>query len=493
MPESPEKETVAQTNSQPLARSVILFTICRYVVYTMTFARGLTAARHLGPYLLGVYGFLILMQNYLSYTGFGTQYAINVELATRKDSDHREIISTAITLTVLVGLILCLLGLVVQVFHLPIFEKFSFQQYALLTCLITGATSLQYVFTNIYRIHGRLARIATVELFGAAVLLLITLIYRGETLVFALLAGLFASAMFANVLYLVRAPFTFTIGLTSKSVRALLALGLPLLIYNASFLLITIAAQSVVSIFYPLETIGYYTLASQISNAALLGFNSIAWVAFPLVLGKTRMDVSDEDAARATDRVNVVFGTSVFLIVFAAILALPLVFLLLPKYEPSRGAVTVLLLAQALLMSSYGYDCLAIARHKQLSIANASIASAIVVAGLAVLAGKAHAPFVWVAIAVLAGSVLFTVLQARIGLRLIRGSKLRPIVPWGSMTSVGLCLGGVLLLHPVVGALLGAATYLVTNKARVLELWQLCQPHIRGLMHSAGPAVEEHV
>jgi hypothetical protein len=33
----------------------------------------------------------------------------------------------------------------------------------------------------------------------------------------------------------------------------------------------------------------------------------------------------------------------------------------------------------------------------------------------------------------------------------------------------------------------------VTNKARVLELWQLCQPHIRGLMHSAGPAVEEQV
>jgi hypothetical protein len=110
------------------------------------------------------------------------------------------------------------------------------------------------------------------------------------------------------------------------------------------------------------------------------------------------------------------------------------------------------------------------------------MSSAVAVAGLALLAGSTHMPFVWVAIAVLVGAALFSVFQTRIGTKLIGGARLRSIVPPGSIACIVICLGGTLLSHPLVGALIGTPVYVISNWGRIRELWQLCRPHIIGLV-----------
>jgi hypothetical protein len=198
-------------------------------------------------------------------------------------------------------------------------------------------------------------------------------------------------------------------------------------------------------------------------------------------LGKTHQDASDEDAGRVTDRVNVVLGTGVFLMVFAVVLGLPILFLVLPNYAHARGVVTVLLLSQALLMSSFGYNCLAIARRKQMAIANVSMLSVLAVTVLAIITGIIHVDFIWIAVAVLAGSALFSLLQARIGSGLLGGIKLRQIVPVGSIASVAFCVAGTLVGYPFTGAVLGSALYIGTNTSRILEVWNVCSPYIHDI------------
>jgi len=408
----------------------------------------------------------------------GLQFALNVELATTPATTHGRSSSVALTFTGILATGLIVLGFVIQSAHLPLFAKYSFSRYALVVGAIAALSLVQQVYTNIYRIYGKLFEIAAVEIFSALLLLILTIIFRGQTLISALLGGLCASTLFAIIVFVLRSPLAFTLSLDRAYVRTLLRLGIPLLIYSASMTLITMVAQTVVSIFYPLVAMGYYTLATSITNVSLLGFSSIAWIAYPIILGKTHLDVPDQDAARVTDRANVVLGTGVFLIVFAVVLGLPILFLILPKYAPARDAVTVLLLSQALLMSSFGYNCLAIARHKQMAVARISIMSVLVVTVLSTVAGILHLRIIWVAVAVLAGASLLTLFQAQIGSKLLGGIRLRPIVPVGSIASVAFCVAGTLAGYPITGAVLGSAVYLGSNNSRVMEIWNVSKPYV---------------
>lgn len=473
-----DKSLDSNSLKQTSGVSAITFTICRYVTYAFSALRSLLVAKYLGPQLLGVMGFLLLIVQYLNYTGFGLPFALNVELATTPITSHSKSSSVALTLTGILSIGLILLGFVIRSAHLPLFAKYSFSRYALVVGVIAGLTLVQQVYTNIYRIYGKLFVIAGVEIFSALLLLSLTFLFRGQTLIAAMLGGLCASTSCAIVVFALRSPLAFSLSLDRTYVCKLLRLGIPLLIYNASMSLITMVAQTIVSIFYPLEAMGYYTFATSIANVALLGFSSIAWIAYPIILGKTHLDVPDEGAARITDRANVVLGTGVFLMVFAVVLGLPILFVILPNYAPARGAITVLLLSQALLMSSFGYNCLAIARHKQMAVAHISILSVLVVAVLATVVGTLHVDVIFIGVTVLAGSSFLTLFQARIGSKVLGGIKLRPIVPVGSIASVTLCLAGTLAGYPITGGVLGAAVYLAGNKSRLLEVWNICRPYI---------------
>jgi O-antigen/teichoic acid export membrane protein len=481
------------TERKLTAKSALVFTACRYVIYGLVFLRGLIVARCLGPYMLGIYGFATLFLQYLAYLGLGIQYAINVELATSSGANDRNIIASATALTALIGSSIVIAGTVVQILHMPMFTKYSFSHYAILVGLIAGATMLQQVYTNIFRVYGKLGEIAVTELFNALLLLLVACIFRGSALIYALLLGWAISGVFAIILFAVRSPHGFPLSIKRSQLWTLLAIGLPLLVYNASFSVITTIAQSAISIYYPVKTLGYYTLATSIASAVLLGFSSISWIVFPSILSRSHSSVPDADAARTADRGNVLFGTGSFLVVFAGVLLLPILFWILPSYTHSREPLVALLLSEAMLSGSFGYNSLAIARKKQMTVAKLSLLSVIFVGISATVIGMNHLPFIWIAVSVLAGSVLFTVLQANLGHRLVGKLKhqMRPILPLGTIASMLLCLGGALLHHSSIGAVVGSLVFCIANRKRVQELWQVCEPHIRSLLPMRATRHEE--
>jgi O-antigen/teichoic acid export membrane protein len=468
--------------------SALLFTACRYLVYALLFARGMLAAKFLGPHLLGIFGFLTLMMQYAAYSSLGIQYAVNVKLSITPESENSPVISNALSLTALIGLLTLAVGVAIQAFHLHVFDKYSFQQYAIIVAAITATTVLQQVFTNIYRAYNQLSKIAIAEMLNAVLLLILTISYRGEALIKAVLVGLCVSAVLANIVFLYRAPFKISLGLDRARALNLLAVGIPLLIYNISFYLIMMAAQSVISIYYSIEAMGYYTLSSSIANAVLLGFNSIAWIAYPGILARTHAGISDVGATRTTDRANVVFGTGVFLVVFMAILFMPILFHVLPAYQRASGTVVILLLSQAVIATCMGYNCLAIARNKELQVAGISMFSVIVVTSFAVLAGVRHVDFVWVAVSVLGGSIVYSVLQARLGASLLHDkSALRSVLPIGTLASIALCVAGTVSRHPIIGALLGLVAFILGNIGRLRELFEFALHYLRGLSWNNKP------
>ena len=214
---------------------IILFTASRYVSYALLFIRGILIAKILGPYLFGIWGFLTLSLQYLSYTSFGIEYAVTVELATDTEEISKKfdrIASVAFTSILILGIIISLVGIFIYYADVNIIEKYSFSQYVVALGVITGLTHLQQVFANIYRVYKKLVKIAISELFTAVSLLIVAFLFEGVQLVNALLGAMIIAGLFSITIYLFRPPFRISLILDPQILRNLILVGLPLLIFN---------------------------------------------------------------------------------------------------------------------------------------------------------------------------------------------------------------------------------------------------------------------
>lgn len=444
--------------------SMIGFLASRYVGYGLQFTRGLLVANYLGPELFGVWGFLTLVMQYLSYSGLGLQYAINVELATesnQREHNKQQVVGAAVLMTLLVSSGLLLMGVLVILCYPSLFEKYSFSQYALQIVVIASLGNLSQVMINVYRVYGQLMRIASVEMLGAILPLGVVFLASGERLIVFLLAALIVAGVLGNMVLFIKMPFSIALSLRSSLVKYLLGLGIPLLIYNLSFYMITLTGRTVIGAFYSVDTMGYYSLATSITSTTLLGLSAISWVIFPNMLSRVRLGLNDDDVRATVDKINSLYGTSVFIIVFAMIFSLPVLFWILPQYRPAEGVVIVLLLSQAMLSLSYGHNCVAISRRRHMGVAIISLIASLVVAVLSIIVAKFESDFVLVAVAGLIGSTVFTLFQVRLGSSLLMQDGRSPY-------------GGGLFLGSLLAAVITVAGILSGGRELIFEMIALC-------------------
>ena len=123
-----------------LNRFEILFTINRYFTYALRVAWGFIVAKQLGPYFFGIWGFIQLLIQYLSYTNLGSQFAINTELSIRlswTEEERAKYIGHALSMSTMVAVVLISIGIILTTLHIEIFEKYKIGKYALLIAIYT--------------------------------------------------------------------------------------------------------------------------------------------------------------------------------------------------------------------------------------------------------------------------------------------------------------------------------------------------------------------
>ena len=450
---------------------IILFTGSRYISFGLLFLRGIIIAKILGPYFFGIWGFLTLSLQYLNYTSLGVEYATTVELATGNKIESRQsnrINSTAISLTLFISIILLLFAVTLNFYQISFLEKYSFNQFVVLVVIIAGITNLQQVLTNIYRVYKKLTKIAIIELFTAVVLLITALMFTGELLVYALLAAMIVAGLISLGILLNNPPFPISLMIDKQIASSLLIIGIPLLIYNVSYFLIMNSARTILSIFYSVETMGFYSLANAVTTATLLGLRTIVWVVFPDILSRTHVGIHDDLAFKTVDKVNILYSTSVFFVVFVIILLLPFLFIILPQYKPAIDTIVILLLSQAVLSASFGYNSIAIARRNQNKVAKISILTVIVVTTLSLLVSYFQLNFVWIAGCVFIGSVFYTLLQIRLGsiilnLKDVGIKHFESVVSLGSIFAVVCFLIGIIFNQLTIFSVIGLCIFIGFN------------------------------
>ena len=233
---------------------IFLFTLFRYLVYVLLFARGILLANFLGPYLFGTFGFFNMFIQYLVICSLGLQYAITVQISTGSNltsEGRQQYISSALFMTFSISLLLSMVGFAIYLFDVPLFDKYNFNRYSIIIGLNGGLSLIMQVLINTHRAYGSLAKIVAAELSTSIIMLIVIFAFKGDSLLPAALTGITVCGIISIAILLLHAPFNMTLLIDLHSAKRLLQIGIPLLIFNVSFILMALSAQSVVSYYYP--------------------------------------------------------------------------------------------------------------------------------------------------------------------------------------------------------------------------------------------------
>jgi O-antigen/teichoic acid export membrane protein len=457
---------------------VLLFTANRYFSYGLQFLRGLLVARYLGIFYFGIWGFLMMIRQYLVYTSLGIEYAVNVELATDSkefDKNQEEIIHVALSGVVIIAGFLIIGGVAIQILNLPLFIKYSFSEYAIILFTYVGLIHIRQVLTNIYRVYGKLLQIGVSEFITATLPLIVAFFFRGQALIIALLAALIVSEIISVIVLIVGAPFRLSFSLLPGRIRGLISIGVPLLVYNIGFRLKMLTGRTIISAFFSVDSMGYYSFANTMTKATLLGLKAVGWVVYPDILSKTSNSIPDKAAADTIKKVNDLYGTAVILVVYVVIIVMPLLFLVLPEYKPVEETLGILLLSQAIESLSFGYNSAAVARKQTVQVAKNSWIAVAVVGICGSLVSFFNFDFLWVAVSILAGSLVFTILQVQLGSKVLHESDMKrswsKVLPTWTILSFIVTILAVLRSQITIGAILGLIIFIITNSGKIINLF----------------------
>jgi len=160
------------------------FIFSRYATFFLQFINSLFIAVYLGPYYLGVWGFISLVIQYLSQSNFGIAHSVNALGSIHKEKVWyvQKIIGSSIFLVLLLSLVvLVCLGLV-YAFNIEIGGKFGFSKYAVFVTFIAVLSYFNGLFSNVFRIYGRLYEIALSQSAFPVLMLIALVLFKGENL-----------------------------------------------------------------------------------------------------------------------------------------------------------------------------------------------------------------------------------------------------------------------------------------------------------------------
>jgi O-antigen/teichoic acid export membrane protein len=461
-----------------LKNELVIFTLIKYFVHFLNFVRVILAAKILGPFFFGIWGFLNLAIQYLSHTLLGVQYSVNLELSTdhRHDAErNNKIISSALFLATVISTVLIAAGIGIYVVDNTLFAQYAFQRYSILVVGVVSLLHFQQLFFNIYRVYGKLYRIAFAELLISGSILVTLFFAQGNELISYLFAAWIGSLLVSTLFFVIRSPIPLSIRRHASEAVHLLKIGFPLLVYNLSYYLIIIVSTTVLSQFYSVETMGYYTLATNISNAILLGINSIVWAFFPKFLSQLKEGTPVEEVKAVIYKINRLYLAAIFVIFITFLLFSPILYMYLTRFSLAETPLNLLFVTQIILASNFAANTFTMARKNYLHLASLSLVSVVVVAVSALIFAYMALDYYWIAFSSVLGAIAFSITTRMNLKRLVPGIQAPVLQVTGVRVGLVIIVAGNLFFNYYVFYfnMAGIVVYLFSNWKNIRALYQV--------------------
>ena len=355
---------------------ILHYIFSQYVTYFIQFINSLFIAVYLGPYYLGVWGFITLIIQYLNQINLGIAHSVNAIISIKKNKKWyvEKIIGTSFTMLIVLSIVMAISFAINEIFDLNLGDKYNFSKYALFVVIIGILGNFNMLFNNIFRVYGRLFEIAFNQAAFPVLMLVVIMLFKGDNLLWALVVANLLAFLASFVLFLVKSPVSIRPIADFRLIKTIQIKGWHLFVYNTSFYLIVISTRSFVSAYYSVEEFGYFTFAFSLANVILLLLQSFSYLIYPKMLNRFATMTRDNTIELLHQIRNAYILTSHGL-VHLAILFFPLFVHFFPQYKAAGTAFKLIALTVVLYTNSFGYSGLLIAKGKEKILGVLSIIS----------------------------------------------------------------------------------------------------------------------
>jgi O-antigen/teichoic acid export membrane protein len=363
-----------------------IFIIGKYFSYCLQFLNAILIAKILGPYEFGIYGFVLLVVGYIRYINPGAHYAVNVELATHDRQNIKQannIASNGLIISLASAVFLVIFAMAIYFSDTTIFPKYEFNNYLFLTVLICIVIIVNLFFVNVFRSYSKFYQILGYLFFPQLFLFIMLFAAPDENKVSWLFYGFLSGHLLACIFFLAGYPLKLKLILNFQLQNVLFRRGIALAFYNASFYFIMISSRTIVSIFYDVESLGLYSFANSVAQAAILILGVVGFVFFPKILNRLKgNDLDGHETISLLKNIRQSYISASYFIVFAVIVVYAFLMVFMEQYKASELAFLFLILMQLLISKVFGYSHILIARGYEAQIAKYAFITVLINIGL---------------------------------------------------------------------------------------------------------------
>lgn len=413
-----------------LKNKIFIYLATRYMTYGLQFLLSLIIATRLGPYYLGVYGFVQLILNYFAQINFGISHSLNVLLVHNKNDEfiQNNYILNSFAIYTIVNIIIIIATTIMALLGKISFGDYNIEKYFLLIVATAILTYYNSIINTIIRFRNR---VNLMSIFGTIPIILnltIVWFFKEENLVIALtFANLFSCVIvFALGIIIKVVPKPKPTLIRIKYLKEIINKGFYLFLYNSCFYFILISIRTMISRNYTVDEFGYFTFSYTIASAVMLLLDSLNIIIFPKTIDVLSKP-NKEERMVILDKLRVGYITSSHFMAYVAMCFFPILLYFMPKYQPALTSLNMILLTILINTNSYGYNTLLIANKKERILSRMSFLALLItiIVGL-VLIKTFYVKYSYVAISMLIAYLVFSFIVVSEGQKLLfEGSNLR--------------------------------------------------------------------
>lgn len=305
--------------------------------------RGLALAAILGAHDYGLFGTLIVLQQYLSYAALGVREGVAIRLAREGTSgiDVLSIYSSSLAWGLGVGM------LIVSVFSILHLGLQVVPGHFVLIGLLSLASIVNEILINISRHENKLTKVAGMEfVYQGGALLLVACFWRWMSVNVALLCLLSAllASLFGYTSTLRSASWN---GVSWATMRNLVRIGIPAAMFSAVVVVFNSYYVMIANGMRLGETIGHVVLATNISVMLLFGLNTVSWAMASRTMSRLYLPAGKSASLGATGITDVFLRLGIICAVLIALCAQPTLVWLMPEYAESGQFILYFCLFQS--------------------------------------------------------------------------------------------------------------------------------------------------
>lgn len=456
-----------------LGNKVIGFVATRYFSYVLQFLNSLVVAWSLGPFYLGVWGFISMIMQYMAFGNLGVDISLNVNLSTGDFQDinrQKKLVANALLVTLFTSLFYLVISATVIMSGVQFFEKYLFTRYLLALVLISCMNYFNVLFLNIFRAHSLFRPISVFQTLVQLVQLPLFLFFKDTDLINAILLAQLLAHIISFALFYINMPFPIQFKAEWMVVKELFSRGISLLVYNITFYLIMLSSRSLVSYFYPVETMGLFTFAANIASALIVGLSSLDFVLFPKMLNRLGKEELDDHTKQSFNELRYLYTALAFLVIIAGLLCYPILLLFFKDYQSTMVVFTLLAMSQLVISSGFGYATMIISRGREFFLVKHGIIAVMInCIGGSVLVYFFHIQFEFLAFVLVLSFVYYDIQVVRLGRNLLGlasdfSSVIREMFPISTFVPLMIMLIGLFFGNQLLFNLIALVIFIVLNR-----------------------------